>query len=71
VEESTTYQYILEQGEIRGMRKLLLEQGVTKFGAPAKQVKAAIQELEDLSRLRRMGVRVLTAASWDDVLTTP
>src|SRR5262249_24474316 len=60
VEESTTYQYIIEQGEIKGLRRLLLRQGAAKFGAPPKKVKATIQELEDLPRLERMGLRLVT-----------
>jgi hypothetical protein len=70
VEESTTYQYILQQGEIKALRRILLRQGSAKFGAPSKQVEDAIQELESLPRLRRMGVRLLTASSWKDVLET-
>ena len=71
VEDSTTYQYILEQGEIKGLRKLVLREGATKLGAPPKKVKAAIQELEDLPRLERMCGRLFTASSWNDVLETP
>ena len=70
VEDSTTYQYIIEQGALRGVRALLLEQGASKFGAPTEKVKASIQELEDLPRLKRMGLRVLTAKSWNDILKT-
>jgi hypothetical protein len=68
LEESTTYQYIIEQGEIKALRRMLLGQGVSKLGAPAKKVKAAIQELEDLPRLERMLMRLLTANTWDEVL---
>ena len=57
VEDSTTYQYIIEQGALRGVRALLLEQGASKFGAPTDKVKDAIQGLEDLPRLKRMGLR--------------
>lgn len=71
VEESTTYQYILEQGAIKEARRILLEQGATKFGAPARKVRSALKELEDISRLRRMALRLITAGSWDDVLATP
>jgi hypothetical protein len=71
VEESTTYQYILEQGGIREARKWLLQQGAAKFGAPPQMVKATIQELEDLPRLERMGLRLVTADSWDEVVGTP
>jgi hypothetical protein len=70
VEESTTYQYIIEQGGLKAARAILLAQGASKFGVPAKKARAAIQELEDLSRLRRMAMRMLTATSWDEVLET-
>jgi hypothetical protein len=70
VEESTTYQYIIEQGELRESRRMLLKMGAVKFGAPTKKVKVAIWELENLSRLRRMAVRLLTANSWNEVLET-
>jgi Mg/Co/Ni transporter MgtE len=70
VEDSTTYQYIIEQGALKGVRALLLELGASRFGAPSEKVKASIQELEDLPRLKRMGLRVLTAKSWNDILKT-
>jgi hypothetical protein len=71
VEDSTTYQYIIEQGVIKGVRALLLELGESKIGAPNEEVKAAIQGLEDLPRLKRMGLRLFTASSWNEVLETP
>jgi hypothetical protein len=71
VEESTTYQYIIEKGEMKVLRRLLLRKGATKLGAPTKKVKAAIQDLEDLPRLERMCGRLFTAASWNDILDTP
>lgn len=70
VEESTTYQYILEQGELKAVRRLVLRHGGRKLGTPGKKVKAAIQELEDLPRLERILDAVPTAASWDEVLAT-
>jgi hypothetical protein len=70
-EESTTYQYIIEQGALEQTRRMLLELGAIKLGAPTKKVKAAIQELEDLPRLERMCGSLFTVESWDDVLETP
>ncbi len=70
MEESTTYQYIIEQGGLKAARAILLDQGASKFGPPAKKVKTAIQDLEDLSRLRRIAMRMLTANSWAEVLET-
>jgi hypothetical protein len=71
VEESTTYQYIIEQGELKALRRTLLRQGTDKFGAPTKKVKAAIQGSEELPRLERMLRHVLNATSWIEVLETP
>jgi hypothetical protein len=73
VEDSTTYQYILEQGAVKAMRRLLLRQGAAKFGAPTKKVETTIQELDvdDLPRLERMVDHLATATSWNDVLATP
>jgi hypothetical protein len=71
VEDSTTYQYIVEQGVLKGARGMLLDIGATKLGAPTEKVKTSIQEMEDLPRLKRMGLRVMNADSWNDVLETP
>jgi hypothetical protein len=71
MEDSTTYQYILEQGALKWGRDLLVKLGASRLGVPTDEVKAAIQELEDLSRLERMELRVNNAASWNDVLETP
>jgi hypothetical protein len=72
LEESTTYQYILEHGATRALKRLLLRLGAKKFGAPTKAVKAAIESLDvdDLPQLERMAMRVLTANSWGEVLDT-
>ncbi len=70
VEESTTYQYILEQGELKAVRRLVLRHGARKLGTPGKKVKAAIQGLEDLPRLERILDAVPAADTWDEVLAT-
>src|SRR5262249_35456119 len=71
VEHPTTYQHIIEQGELKALRRVVLREGATKLGAPPETVKAAIQGLEDLPRLERMCGRLFTASSWNDVLNTP
>ncbi len=71
MEESTTYQFIIENGELKALRRSLLRQGASKLDAPAKKVKAAVQDLDDLPRLERMMIRLLTATSHDEVLETP
>jgi hypothetical protein len=72
MEDSTTYQYILEQGAIRAANWFLLEFGKAKLGAPTEKVEASIKQLEDLPRLERMVDRAFkTATSWDEILDTP
>jgi hypothetical protein len=72
LEESTTYQYILEQGATQALKRLLLRLGAKKFGAPTKAVKIAIEllDVDDLRQLERMVMRVLTAKSWGEILDT-
>lgn len=45
--------------------------GGERFGAAPPAAEAAVQAVTDPDRLKRMLVRVLTAAGWDDVLATP
>jgi hypothetical protein len=82
-EESTTYQYILEEGEKIGhaegraerraeeLRKMLLRQGQKRFGAPSAAVRQVLESLSDLDRMERMADRVLEVANWQELLDTP
>jgi predicted transposase YdaD len=72
--ESTGYQMILdegrEEGALREARKLLLQLGRLKFGAPEPDVETAIQAINDLARLERMSARLLDVTTWQDLLAT-
>ena len=68
VEESTTYQAIVEEGQIREVRKLILRHGKRKFGRPTAAVTKALEASEDLDRLERLLDRVFTATSWQALL---
>jgi predicted transposase YdaD len=68
VQESTTYQAILEEGEVRGTQNMLLKQGAIRFGKPSRDIKIAIKQIEDLKKLRRMVIKVLSASSWQQLL---
>jgi predicted transposase YdaD len=80
--ESSTYQYILdegreegqrmgrEEGALREARKFLLRQGGRKFGPPEPVVEVAIEAIPDLDRLERMGERLLDVTTWTDLLAT-
>ncbi|HEY1377268.1 MAG TPA: hypothetical protein VGF55_10765 [Gemmataceae bacterium] len=69
--ESSTYQAILDEGREDALKKVLLRLGRGRFGAPDPAVEAEIQAITDLARLERMSERLLTAPTWQDVLTTP
>ncbi|MHB1424633.1 MAG: RpnC/YadD family protein [Gemmataceae bacterium] len=69
--ESDTYLYILEQGEAKAARKILLLQGRERFGEEDENVRAVLEGTTDLERLERMSVRLLEVSSWQELLQTP
>jgi hypothetical protein len=68
MEDSVTYQATIRRGEIKEARSILIRQGTIRFQAPSADVRERIEAISDLERLHRLLVRVLTAASWDDLL---
>jgi hypothetical protein len=68
MKESVTYQAIIEEGEEREARKMLLLMGRSCFGEPPPEVVAALDALTDVSRLEELGVRLLQASSWQELL---
>jgi hypothetical protein len=71
MEESTTFQWILEQGAIAELQKMLLGQGRKRLGEPNEDVKAALKAITDLDRLERLGDQVIDASTWQELLETP
>jgi predicted transposase YdaD len=86
LEDSTTYQWILKKGENKGLnagrieglnagrveaaRDFLLQDGSKKFGE-SSDAEAALQNIEDFARLRRIHARLGDSTDWDDLLSTP
>ena len=60
-----------KRGEIKGARKLLIHQGRIRFGRLPKATHAAIEAIDDLERLERLGERLLSVSSWSDLLSEP
>ena len=77
--ESSTYQAILQEGRAEGMaqgaiaeaKKVLRILGDEAFGPPDVRTAAAIERINDLTRLEELLRRVRTAESWQDVLGRP
>ena len=78
--ESWLYQDILKEGRVGGLvegrvegrvegeRRLLLRQGTHKFGPADPAVLARLDAITDVGQLERLGLAVLTASSWDQLL---
>ncbi len=69
MEESSTYMWILEEGEVKGLRRTLLMQGQILFGAPDDSVKTRIEGIEELDTLYHLLKRVHGASSWSELLS--
>ncbi|MBW3598927.1 MAG: hypothetical protein KY475_16845 [Planctomycetes bacterium] len=82
IKESTTYQYIIEQGMEEGKkkgieegqrqeaRKMLLLTGEGRLGKPGASVATALDKIDDLDRLHRMSRRLWDVESWKELLKT-
>jgi hypothetical protein len=68
MKESVTYQAILEEGGVNATRKMVLLQGRSRFGEPSSEALAALDALTSVSRLEELGVRLLRASSWEELL---
>jgi hypothetical protein len=71
MQESDTYLAILDEGELRLARKLVLRWGQEKFGPAPDDVMTAIKGIEDLERLERYLKSYTTVSSWQELLQLP
>ncbi|MCI0460444.1 MAG: hypothetical protein L0Z62_26115 [Gemmataceae bacterium] len=69
--ESDTYLAILDEGQEKGIREIILLQGEDRFGPPEEAVKAQLRNITDLDRLRRLARQTPKAASWQEILDAP
>ncbi len=73
--ESVTYQAIVEEGvvkgEVKGMLRNLLQLGRRRFGEPNPDTEAALRGIADPERLARIVDAVLDVSSWGELLATP
>ena len=69
--ESDTCLAILDEGQEKGIRAVILVQGEDRFGPPDESVKANLNNITDLNRLERIARKTPKAASWQELLDTP
>jgi hypothetical protein len=69
--ESDTYLAIIDEGQEKHAKKILLLVGEKRLGPANESVKARLAEVTDLERLDRMVLQAVTAATWQEILDTP
>ena len=67
IEESTTYQGILEEGVIKGERKMILKLGSIKFGPPSDEFLSRLNSIFDTEQLELLGEKFLTCSNWEEL----
>jgi hypothetical protein len=71
IEESVTYQAIVEEGMLRAERAVLLQLGRKRFGPPIAMIEMAIYDIADYPRISRLVEALLDVTSWEEQLATP
>jgi hypothetical protein len=71
MEESWTYQAIVEKGRVKGARRILLHLGTARFGAPPAWIEANVAAVQDGDALEGLCFRLLEVASWEELFTPP
>ena len=73
MEESSGYQLIMERGEakgeVRGQHNLILDLGRLRFGEPEPDQLSTLMHITKLERLKEVGRRIITATTWDELLS--
>jgi hypothetical protein len=69
--ESDTYLAILDEGQEKHAKKILLLVGEKRLGPANESVQARLADVTDLERLDRMVLQAVTAATWQEILDTP
>ena len=64
-------EYLNEIGEIRGERRIVLHLGTSLFGAPDADTLAKLEAIQSPEFLEELGLRLVKAKSWEEVLRDP
>jgi hypothetical protein len=68
LEDSTSYQFLVNRGEVREAQAVVLRFGGKRFGPAPEAVQAVIRGIGDLEVLRRLADRVFEVSGWDELL---
>jgi predicted transposase YdaD len=67
MQESTTYQAILEEGEERGVRRSILHLGTRRWGTPSAEIEQRLASVGEMDQLEALLDRLQTAESWSEL----
>jgi predicted transposase YdaD len=71
MEESTTYQAIVQKTRLADLRHILLRQGGKLFGPADEATAAALNAIGDVEWLEELCDRILEVGSWQELLSPP
>ncbi len=69
--ESDTYLAILDEGQEKALREVILMLGKKILGPPDESVKSSLSTITDLERLKRMIFNAADASTWQEILDIP
>jgi hypothetical protein len=69
--ESDTFMAIVEEGELKEAKKIVLLLGKKSLGAPDESVKTALESITNLERLELMLQRIGEVETWQQLLAKP
>jgi hypothetical protein len=69
--ESTAYDMAVDEGRIDTSHRVLLRLGRKLLGPPDPAAESALRSIQDVERLERMTEAILTAKSWQELLSAP
>ncbi len=69
--ESTTFQWILDEGRIEALQKTLLCLGRKKFGPLPRTLGPTLKAITDVARLEALTERLLDVDTWQELLEEP
>jgi predicted transposase YdaD len=69
MKESSTYQYILDEGRVEEARRMLFILGGKRFGNPDTKTQAALNAITSSQQLEQLAARLLEVESWQELLS--
>jgi predicted transposase YdaD len=68
MKESVTYQAIVHEGRLSGVREVILRQGRKLFGPIDEATEKALNAIDDVRKLDKLSERILDVHSWQELL---